>query len=177
MGPASRNLELKARDADPEQSLKTCERLGAEGRGILRQRDVYFDVPKGRLKLRREDGAAAHLIAYERPDLPGQKESRYRIVETADAPGLEEALADTLGITAVVNKERRLFLFEGVRIHLDRVDGLGNFIEFEGVAGPGDLNLTRFEVPLIELRNSFGIEDADLIGESYCDLVLAATGL
>jgi adenylate cyclase class 2 len=174
MRAARRNLELKARDSDPERSLQTCARLGAENRGVLRQKDVYFDVPRGRLKLRRENGVAAHLIAYERPDLPGRKESRYRIVETADAPGLEEALADTLGITAVVSKERRLFLFEGVRIHLDRVDGLGNFIELEGVAGPGDLDLARFEVLLTELSDSFGIQDADLIGESYCDLVLAA---
>lgn len=59
----------------------------------MRQDDTYFNVPQGRLKLRREAGAAAHLIAYERPDLRGQKESRYRIVEVGDASGIEEALA------------------------------------------------------------------------------------
>ena len=114
------------------------------------------------------------MIAYERPDLPGQKESRYRIVEVEDAAGLEEALAGVLGITAVVSKARRLFLFDGVRIHLDRVDGLGSFIEFEGVAAPEDVDLARFEILLADLRNSFCIEDADLLGGSYCDLVLAA---
>lgn len=124
--------------------------------------------------MRQERGAAPHLIAYERPDLPGQKESRYRIVEVEDAAGLEEALAGVLGITAVVSKARRLFLFDGVRIHLDRVDGLGSFIEFEGVAAPEDVDLARFEILLADLRNSFCIEDADLLGGSYCDLVLAA---
>jgi adenylate cyclase class IV len=140
----------------------------------LRQDDTYFNVPQGRLKLRREAGAAAHLIAYERPDLRGQKESRYRIVEIGDASGIEEALAGVLGITAVVSKARRLFLFDGVRIHLDRVDGLGSFIEFEGVAAPGDVDFARLEVLLADLRNSFSIEDTDLLGGSYCDLVLAA---
>jgi predicted adenylyl cyclase CyaB len=114
------------------------------------------------------------LIAYERPDLDDQKKSRYRIVEFADASGLEEALASSLGITAVVRKERRLFLFEGVRIHLDSVEDLGSFIEFEGVAGPKDVDLARFETQLVDLRRSFGIEDADLVGGSYCDLILAA---
>lgn len=177
MGPACRNLELKARDSDPEQSLKTCESLGAEDKGILCQKDTYFNVPQGRLKLRRESDAASHLIAYERPDLPQQKESLYRIVEIGDASGLEEALAGVLGITVVVSKARRLFLFEGVRIHLDRVDDLGSFIELEAVAAPEDVDLARrFEVLLADLRRSFGIEDADLLGGSYCDLVLAAAG-
>ncbi len=171
-GAARRNLELKTCDVDPAQSLSTCKLLRAEDRGTLLQKDTYFDVPKGRLKLRRE-GSAAHLIAYERPNLPGQRESHYRIVETEDPSGLEEALADVLGITAVVKKERRLFLFKGVRVHLDRVDGLGSFIELEGVAAPGELDLSRLEGPLTELRSSFGIDEADLIGESYCDLLLS----
>jgi adenylate cyclase, class 2 len=171
VGTARRNLELKARGVDPEQSLDACKRLRAEDRGTLLQKDTYFDVPKGRLKLRRE-GHAAHLIAYERLDLPGQRESRYRIVEIEDSPGLKEALASALGITAVVNKERRLFLYESVRIHLDRVDGLGHFIELEGVAAPGELDLSRLEHLLTELRGSLGIDETDLIGESYCDLIL-----
>ena len=175
MGAARRNLELKARDTNPKRSLKTCEGLGAEDKGILRQTDTYFNVPRGRLKLRRESGAASHLIAYERPDLPEQKESRYRIVEIGDATGLEEALAGVLGITAVVSKARRLFLFEGLRIHLDQVDDLGSFIELEGVAAVGDADLTRLEVLLSDLSHSFGIEDADLLGGSYCDLVLAGS--
>ncbi|MGH2973393.1 MAG: class IV adenylate cyclase [Solirubrobacterales bacterium] len=176
MGAPRRNLELKAKDADPERSLKICEALGADDEGALLQKDTYFNAPQGRLKLRQERGAAPRLIAYERQDFPGQKESRYRIVEIGDASELEEALADVLGITAVVSKARRLFLFEGVRIHLDRVDGLGSFIELEGVAGPGDVDLARFEVLLTDLRHSFGIEDADLLSGSYCDLVLAAAG-
>jgi hypothetical protein len=91
-------------------------------------------VPRGRLKLREEPNAVAHLIAYERPDLAAQKESRYRLIEVREPTELIEALASVLGIKVVVNKSRRLFLFEGMRIHLDSVEGLGDFIEFEGVA-------------------------------------------
>lgn len=63
-----------------------------------------------------------------------------------------------------------------MRIHLDCVDGLGSFIEFEGVAAPGDADLMRFEALLADLRHSFGIEDTDLLSGSYCDLVLAGAG-
>ena len=164
-----RNLELKARSRDLARAQRVCEGLGAEDRGTLVQRDTYFEVSRGRLKLREEPGGA-QLIAYERPDLAGQKESRYRLVEVPELAGLREALAETLGIRVVVSKERRLFLFEGVRIHLDRVDGLGDFIEFEGVAA-ADEDLGRFEALLVELRDAFGILDADLVAASYSDLL------
>ena len=141
---------------------------------MLVQRDTYFNVARGRLKLREENGATPHLIAYERPDLSGQRESRYRIIEVQDAEELKAALADTLGVKVVVAKERRLFLWEGnVRIHLDAVEGMGDFIEFEAVAS-ADSDLTREETQARRLREAFEIDDADVIGESYCDLALAA---
>jgi predicted adenylyl cyclase CyaB len=150
--------------------------LGADDRGILLQEDTYFRVSRGRLKLRRQGGTAAQLIAYERPDLPGRRESRYRIVEVNDALELKEALAGVLDIAAIVKKSRHLFVFEGVRIHLDQVEGLGSFIEFEGVAEADD-DLPRFQGLLNELQRSFYIEDDDLLSGSYCDLALAAQRL
>jgi adenylate cyclase class IV len=107
---------LKARDADPARSIRVCRELGAEDKGTLIQRDTYFEVPRGRLKLREEPDAVAHLIAYERPDQLGHKESRYRLVEAPEPVELQHALAAVLGVTVVVSKARRLFIFEGVRI-------------------------------------------------------------
>ncbi|HEX5927801.1 MAG TPA: class IV adenylate cyclase [Solirubrobacterales bacterium] len=171
VGPG-RNVELKARDPDPAGSLALCRSLGAKERGVLAQRDTYFRVPHGRLKLR-EEGAAAELIGYERPDLAAQRESSYRRVPVDDPEALKAALAAALGVEATVVKERRLFAWEGVRIHLDRVKGLGDFVEFEAVIGaaldPGSAG-RRVE----QLRRAFGIGEDRLIGQSYCDLALAA---
>jgi adenylate cyclase class 2 len=163
-----RNLELKARDRDPERSLRVCAELGAEDGGTLLQTDTYFEVPRGRLKLR-EEAAGAHLIAYERPDLPAQKESRYRVVAIDDPEELKQAFTELFGVTAVIRKERRLFVFERVRIHLDSVDGLGDFVEFEGVV-EGDGEPGEFGGLLEELRGSFGIVDGDLVDGSYADM-------
>lgn len=125
------------------------------------------------MKLREEPGAESQLIAYERSDLPGQKESRYRIVPVGDPAELKAALSTVLGTRVVVSKARRLFIFEGVRIHLDRVDGLGNFIEFEAVA-TSEADLERFESLLADLRRSFEIDEGDLLSASYSDLLEAA---
>jgi adenylate cyclase class 2 len=140
---------------------------------VLSQRDTYFYAPHGRLKLREEAGAKAHLIAYERRDRAGQRQSRYRIVEIDEAEHLKSALASALGIKVVVAKERRLLHWEGVRIHLDHVEGLGRFIEFEAIAGEGEAAIAEAEAKVESLRRAFGLEDADLIGGSYCDLALA----
>lgn len=114
-----------------------------------------------------------HLISYLRADESGQRESRYRIVEVAEAKELISALSSNLGVKAVVEKERQLFLCEGVRIHLDQVKTLGQFIEFEAIA-PAGSDLSRERQKVETLRGEFGINRHDLVAGSYCDLISAS---
>jgi len=166
-----RNIEIKARDADPESSLERALALGAEDRGELAQRDTYFAGTRGRLKLREQTPGDAELIQYRRPDEAGPRTSEYRIVPTPDATTLREALDAALGTLVVVEKRRRLLLWEGVRIHLDEVEGLGSFLELEAVAAPGsDLEPERAKVA--RLREVLRIEDDALVAVGYADLLL-----
>ena len=164
-----RNVELKAHDADPEATLRRALELGASDEGVLRQRDTYFGRARGRLKLREQEPGGAQLIAYEREDTPEARESRYRIAPVEDAAAMREALDAALGTLVVVDKERRLLLWEGVRIHLDRVEGLGDFVELEGVAAP-DSDLTREHELVERLRGELGLGEA--VPVSYSDLLL-----
>ena len=166
----TRNIELKARDRDRVRSLAICNDIGAEPQGVLFQRDTYFYVPNGRLKLRQEEGARPHLIAYERLDRVEERESRYRIIEVDEPEELKAALSGFLGVKAVVTKERWLFLWERVRVHLDQVDGLGDFIEFEAVAD-ADSDLSHEEAQVVSLRRAFEIDEADLVAGMYTDAV------
>ena len=169
-----RNVELKAFDPDPERSLAVALELGAEDRGVLRQRDTYFRARTGRLKLREEEPGGATLIQYERPDAAEARESRYSLIPAPDPDGLREALDAALGTLVVVDKERRLLLWEGVRIHLDTVDGLGSFVELEGVAPPeSDLSTEHDRVE--RLRVALGIEE--VLTDSYSDRLLGADAL
>src|SRR5215212_964244 len=168
MTDPSRNVELKAHDPDPERTLERALAAGAEHRGLLRQRDTYFAVAHGRLKLREEEPGGATLIAYERPDAATERVSSYRLVPVADADGLRAALSVANGVTAVVVKRRRVLLWEAVRIHLDEVRGLGSFLELEAVAQPGsDLGRERREVA--QLRELLAIRDEALVEGSYAD--------
>lgn len=169
-----RNIELKALDPDPARSLAVCRGLGAEDRGVLRQRDTYFRTRSGRLKLREEEGAAPVLIQYDRPDAAAARESRYRLTRVEDPDELRDSLDAALGTLVVVDKERHLLLWEGVRIHLDRVQGLGAFVELEGVAPPGsDLGPEREKVA--RLQGELGIQE--ILTGSYADRLLGAEAL
>jgi homotetrameric cytidine deaminase len=174
-GP-SRNVELKAHDPDPERTLERALAAGAEERALLRQRDTYFAVPHGRLKLREEEPGGATLIAYERPDAASERVSDYRLVPVTEPAALRAALEAANGVSAVVVKLRRLLMWETVRIHLDEVRGLGSFLELEAVAEPGS-DLSRERAQVAELRLLLDIRDESLREGSYADALAAGASV
>lgn len=166
-----RNVELKAFDPDPDRSLDVCRLIEATDKGVIWQRDTYFDVPRGALKLREEWPGQPHLVQYRRADEPQQRESSYRIVRVDDPDGLRAALDAALGVRGAVEKRRHLFLWENVRIHLDDVTGLGHFIELEAVA-PVDSDLGREHELIAQLRHAFAIADDRVQAGGYSDSLL-----
>jgi homotetrameric cytidine deaminase len=169
-----RNVELKAMDPDPARSLAVCRELGAEDKGILRQRDTYFRTRSGRLKLREQEPGGATLIQYDRPDGAAARESRYRLTAISEPDELRASLDAALGTLVVVDKQRHLLLWDGVRIHLDTVDGLGSFVELEGVAPP-ESDLSAEEEKVARLREALGI--GEILTDSYSDRLLGADAL
>jgi homotetrameric cytidine deaminase len=166
------NLELKAHDRDPDTTAARCLALGATDGGVLRQTDTYFVARRGRLKLRVEEGAlGGELIAYRRDDATEAVKSGYMLAAVAAPEELAEALDAALGTVVVVSKRRHLFLWDGVRIHLDEVDGLGGFVEFEAVLpDAGDLATAHAKVD--RLRTGLGIADDALVSVGYADLLI-----
>lgn len=163
------NLELKARIESAAGAHDCARRLGAAYQGVLRQRDTYFRVSRGRLKLRECAGSTAELIWYEREESSPERWSRYERVEIADPAPLLRALAGACGTLAVVEKARSLYLHGSARIHLDEVDGLGSFLEFEIVEEEPDASRSAMR----SLRDAFCIREADVVRGSYSDLILA----
>jgi len=170
-----RNVELKAVDPDPPVTLAAALAAGAGDEGVLVQRDTYFEVPRGRLKLREEEGRGAQLVAYERPDDPAVRVSAYHLIDVPDPAAAIAGLTATHGPPrVVVAKRRHLLLLHNVRIHLDEVEGLGRFVELEAVVPEdGDLDLERDKVD--QLRADLGITDDHLRPGSYADALAPAT--
>jgi adenylate cyclase class 2 len=165
------NVELKARVRDLQAARRTAERLATQHLGTEHQVDTYFHCPRARLKLREIEGQSAQLVAYLRPDETGPKLSDYRLTTVIEAESLKQTLAAALGVLGVVDKQREIFLYQNVRIHLDKVTGLGTFLEFEAVLS-ADVDEAQGQAQIAFLRNEFAIQPEELLAVSYADLLL-----
>ena len=165
-----RNIELKARLADLDAAREIAESLATERLGVQHQIDTYFDCRNGRLKLRQIDNLRSELVWYARADQQGPKPSDYQVVPVSNPETLKIALAAALGVRVVVDKRREIYLVDNVRIHLDEVAGLGTFMEFEAVLGPGADDAAGY-TQLARLQDEFGITAADLLPGSYSDML------
>jgi len=170
----SANVEIKARVRDPERFAAAAAALGDGPAREIPQHDVFFRVPRGRLKLRRFADGSGELIQYARPDRTGPSTSEYVLVPTAAPDALRDALARALGEAGEVVKRRRLWLAGRTRIHLDDVAGLGHFMELEVVLRPGeDPDAGRTEARALMAR--LGVTETDLIDKAYVDLLNGGT--
>jgi len=163
-----RNIESKFRIADHERVLSRALDAGARDDGFLRQRDQFYGVPKGRLKLRTINGVESELIAYDREDTPESRASDYGRYTTSDPTSLADVLDRALPRTDVVAKTRHLLILRNTRIHLDEVVGLGRFVELETVIGTqSEDDATREHDEVI---TTLGLGGAERIAVGYVDL-------
>lgn len=163
------NIEIKARCASPERVRTVLRERKARFAGLDHQVDTYFRVPQGRLKLR-EGNIENALIYYRRPNEGGPKTSDV-LLHQASGPGLKDILVAALGVLVAVEKQREICYLENVKIHVDQVEGVGGFVEIEAA---GDENADRgaLMAQCRELMTEFGVQEEDLVAESYSDLRL-----
>lgn len=175
-----RNLEFKAELRDPLIAREVCRALGATLIGTMRQVDTYYRMAAGRLK-RREiwaEGSGGEspaepeveIIFYERPNEVGAKVSRFRIYSEQRAA--EVFGREPLPIWLVVKKVRTLYMLDNTRIHLDQVEGLGWFLEFEHLMSR-DKPIEDARGEIARLRQAFSMVTGEPIDCGYSDLIAA----
>jgi predicted adenylyl cyclase CyaB len=164
------NIEIKARARDFEHVRSRAENLSDVPVEIIPQEDIFFNVEKGRLKLRILAPDQSQLIYYTRPDQEGPKRSDYHISRSPDPQNLKRVLELAYGIRGVVRKTRYLYLVGQTRIHLDDVEGLGQFMELEVVLEDGQSDAEGQKIAE-ELMAALGVERGDLIDGAYMDLL------
>ena len=165
-----RNIEIKARITSVESLLSQARAL-ADGEPVtIDQDDSFFNVPQGRLKLRQFADGSAELIHYHRADSPDTKASDYVRVPVPDPAALREALARACGLLGRVQKQRLLLMAGPTRIHLDRVAGLGDFMELEVVLADGQSD-AEGAATAEALMGALGLADAHRLAGSYLDLM------
>ncbi|KAK5965286.1 Adipokinetic receptor [Trichostrongylus colubriformis] len=162
-----RNVEIKARVHNRREIIRLAEELTDKQPTILQQHDVFFNAPEGRLKMRtvEEDGVVrSQLIWYERPDLQGPKESKFNMFDVPQGivEKLSAILQCSMGIRGEVKKTRTLFIYGRTRIHIDSVEGLGDYMELEVCLSELE-TVTEGEKEATAIMEKLGITDDDLL--------------
>jgi len=149
---------------------------------ILSQKDTYYVVPNGRLKLREEakvilDGKqelTSHFIRYYRPD-DAEKISIVHKYYIDDIKNFQNVFGDIMKEEVVVKKTRMLFLYKNARIHLDNVitlhKGSEFYIEIEVVIKNEEEDFNS-KLLLNELIVLMKLEKSTIIHNSYRELQL-----
>lgn len=165
-----KNLEIKAAYSFHSVAVKAIKTIKAKYIGQLVQKDIYYRVPCGRLKLRSINKKQHELIYYHRPERRKARYSSYEIIRIKEPHLIDKIFSKSLGRLVVVEKKRELYVYQNVRIHLDTVKKLGSFLEFEIVCRSAK---DEFEAPkkMKFLLKKFGISSGDLIAASYSDLL------
>lgn len=168
-----RNVEIKARLGDRAAVTAALAALGARDAGAETQHDRFFATAAGRLKLRVSSRDGAALLAYRRADAAELRASDYDRVPVADAEALARVLAVALEAAGEVRKRRHVWFVDNVRVHLDDVEHLGEFIELEAMVDASHSEAQCLERAR-ELLRLFGVRAEDVVAVAYVDKLRGA---
>ena len=165
------NFEFKAIVKDLHKLEEKLIKINPTFKGEDHQIDTYFNVSKGRLKLR-EGQIENALIYYERQDIPGAKQSNILLYKHQPEKSLKNILTKLHGIKIIVEKKRRIYVFDNVKFHFDTINELGTFIEVEAIDQTGKVKMQKLKEQCNKYFIFFGLDESDLINTSYSDLLL-----
>lgn len=170
-----RNIEFKAELREEAIAREVLRQLGATRVGVFEQTDTYYRVARGRLKKREarlvdpsEGEPKVEVVFYERPDRVDLAGSDFTVMSEAEA---ETRYGQSLlPVWLVVRKIRELWMAGSVRVHLDEVEDLGRFVEFEAPVN-GTQPEREANAVCAQLRRDFGPALGEAIADSYSDLM------
>lgn len=166
----ARNTEIKARIENVALLTPRVAELATEGPLEIAQDDTFFRCDNGRLKLRAFSTDAGELIFYQRVNQSGPKESFYLRTPTSSPETLRESLSLAYGQIGRIRKYRTLFQIGRTRVHLDRVEDLGHFLELEVVLVDDELPEQGIR-EASDLMDQLGIKPEQLVEGAYLDLI------
>lgn len=166
-----RNFEFKARTNQLDALENKFKSLNPRFVGEDYQRDTYFNVSQGRLKLR-EGNIENSFIYYERSNSAEARVAQVILYPHTPNQQLKEILIKVHGVKVVVEKRRKIYFLENVKFHFDTIEGLGTFIEVEALDANGEVELDALKKQCEYYQDFFGVTPSDIVPQSYSDLIL-----
>lgn len=165
------NIEIKAKCTDPANIRKILTEKKAIFKGTDNQKDTYFNVKNGRLKMR-EGNIEYSLIHYDREDISGPKRSDVLYYHPRKEDLIKQLLQKAIGTLVIVNKKREIYYIDNIKFHIDEVEKLGSFVEIEAIDKTGNIGAEKLFEQCKKYLSLFQIKDEDLINNSYSDMLI-----
>ena len=165
------NIEFKAKTNDIKALEEKLLSLNPQFIGEDHQKDTYYNVNTGRLKLR-EGNIENALIWYHREDVSGAKQSDILLYKHAPDEALKNILIKLHGVKIIIDKIRKIYFVENVKFHFDRVEGLGTFVEVEAIDSTGEIGIEKLKEQCNFYINFFEIKTEDFMKKSYSDMMM-----
>jgi predicted adenylyl cyclase CyaB len=166
-----KNIELKLSISKDNfnKIIFFLKEIRAKHEKKLKQIDVYYNCRACRLKLRKINNKKFELIFYKRPNASHSKISDYQILDINknQVKIIKSILDNILGQKNIVKKTRVLYMYKNTRIHLDKVDKLGKFLELETII-KGNIKQARAEHK--KVINLLNLSKYKKLGKSYTDM-------
>ena len=163
---AYKDFTIKAKVADFSSIENALQNLNPTFVGIDRQKDTYFKVPKGKLKLRQ--GTIENLITkYERVDVEGVEKTT---VYQYDLNPTEEQISKIFReheVIGIIEKERKIYFLGNIKIHLDKTRGDKTFIEIEAIDADDSKSAEELRRQCLGMKEKLGILDSQLTKTGY----------
>ena len=165
-----KNLEIKLQ-LDQERFNNLAAQLAPYYSETLYQTDTYFETKHDRFKLREENGKTPYLIRYQRPDLEEAKQSNYLFYPVNNVDLFLSVIGDSLKEELKIKKQRAIYFPKPhIRVHLDQIEDLGNFLEIEIIlSNTAPLSVAKTE--MLELENWLNITNLSKISLGYRELL------
>lgn len=166
--------EIKAKLLDYDATMKTLHKHCGNSKEVVNQEDIFFECKKGKLKLRIFDNNKADLIFYTRDKEDGIKNCKFVTYNSDDPEALKNVLSASFEIIGSVIKTRTLYLYNDIRIHIDKVKSLGEFIEIE--IPINNANRSESGTTIQNLMKTFKIDKSHILEGAYIDLLRKVPG-
>lgn len=163
-------MEIKARA--PKGVESRIRKLGASFKGVLRQRDIYFNHPcrdfgitDEAVRIRYEDGRI--YMGYKGPKIGKTGKIREEVEFAIEDGKKAERLLEKAGFVRYgeVSKTRSIYSLGSVNICVDSVKGLGSFVEVEIVGEYASDSIRALE----DIQKELGLKS---IRESYLEMLM-----
>jgi len=171
-------VEAKMRINDIEGIEKRLTEEGAEYKGTIKQADDYFDFPDMQIfnsdsafRVRAADGK--YRVTYKGVKKDTETTSREEIEIAIESAEKMVKILENIGFIRLctIKKERKVYHLADLKISIDAVEGLGSFMEIEGMAN-SEAEYKEKKGEIFKLLDKFGIPLEDISQKSYMEMAL-----